>query len=407
MAASLALIISLLLPVPAFALRKAQTDEQREAKGGLEETLRTTGLEEGVRTETVSEERITAATPPAAFARHHRVLDRSGAEFVVEFASWTVPDLVLRPWADGAPTNRFVWTTRDQLVGGRLVAPREDHLVTAVAMVQRDHSDTLAQHPQVAELVRETDRMMETPLSQNAAHTLAWRWEQQAQQWWEALVPHLRRAPSPVLPAVVAREAALEQARLFSAIARALRAYTPAAGLSTALGTGLEENQAAARAAAQAEALVNGLRKQALAAWSPEVRAQIPAAPPNATGAFSTVLIFEGLETWDLAVIAAQQGRPTAIQAEGSELADRARALFQALSLNIRDWFVGQGTSDVLKQMETRGWISWPQRRLYSRTDALAVLGLRESDLPMDVGSALTRTRDYFNAQQAGLESGA
>src|SRR3989338_5467177 len=59
---SLTLIVSLLLPAPAFALRKAQTDEQREAKGGLEETLRTpaspasrpelqrlTGLEEGWR----------------------------------------------------------------------------------------------------------------------------------------------------------------------------------------------------------------------------------------------------------------------------------------------------------------------------------------------------------------------
>ncbi len=52
--ASLALMLSLLpgshrgQTPSGFALRRAQTDEQREAKGGLEETLRAAGLEEGV-----------------------------------------------------------------------------------------------------------------------------------------------------------------------------------------------------------------------------------------------------------------------------------------------------------------------------------------------------------------------
>lgn len=177
----------------------------------------------------------------------------------------------------------------------------------------------------------------------------------------------------------------------------------------TATTAGLEENRlvAQARGMAQHAAVVEELRKQAVAAWSPEVRSQIPAAPPEAVGPQSPVLIFR--DSWALAVIAIHQGWDVVVQVDQQEPAAwvQARSFFGTLCGAYSNWVVGHGALDVSKAIAGRGWTDRPRQEIRTSATARRMLGLREEDLPPDVGTALARTRDYFNAQQAGLESGA
>ncbi|MBI4227305.1 MAG: hypothetical protein HY600_03405 [Candidatus Omnitrophica bacterium] len=182
------------------------------------------------------------------------------------------------------------------------------------------------------------------------------------------------------------------------------------------LDAGLEEDRLVAqqaRAAAEREVVVNELRKQALAAWSPGARSQVPAAPPDAVSPGSPILIIHwhwSSDIFDLAVLAVEQGRDVAIQVGSDKDVKPVEAFFNQLFPSNGHWLVARGWPGVVDAIEARGWDERRERirkALYSRRDALEALKLREEDLPPIVGSALSRTRDYFNAQQAGLESGA